>query len=77
MMSRIIGSAMWTLMVVLGVAAAFEVFAITRAATLNNLPLIFQAFRALLLTLGALIMVSALYSIGKRLTAIETKMNDR
>jgi hypothetical protein len=77
MVDRVISGAMWALMALLAFVAASGVFVIARSAVLGHYPLIFHGLRVALLALGALVVVAALYSMRKRLTAIEARLNDR
>jgi hypothetical protein len=47
------------------------------AATLDKPVLVIEGARTILLELGGLVVVAAVYSIRKRLAAIEVKLNGR
>lgn len=77
MVERVITLALMVVMAGLSIVAASGVFMIGRGASLERGPLIFYGVRTMLLALAALAVVAALFSIRKRLGAIEAKLNDR
>ena len=76
-MNRVIDIALWALMAILALAVAVGVSFTSWAVTLDKLELVLEGVRTVLLELGGLVVVAAVYSIRKRLAAIELKLNER
>lgn len=77
MVNRIIGGAMWVMMVFLGLGIVIAVSETASAERLNDGLQVAHHLKTIELNLAALIVIAALYSIGRRLSVIEAKLNDR
>jgi hypothetical protein len=77
MVDRIIDAALWAVMALLCLTMVVGVLFLRWAASSDEPELLLQGGRTILLELGGLVVVAAVYSIRKRLAAIEVKLNER
>jgi hypothetical protein len=77
MVNRIIGGAMLVVMASLGAGITIAVLETAKAERLNDGLQIAHHLNTIEVELAALVIVAALYSITKRLAAIEARLNDR
>lgn len=77
MANRIISAAMWAVMVFLGLGSAVSLLEITRAERINSPLSVVHHLHGMTVDLAALVVVASLYSVMKRLAAIEARLKDR